>query len=292
MAAGLAGARRLEAHLAGCDGLPPGARRAAARARARRRGPRALLATEPAPDSRRPHPSGGDRGGRLHASSPGSGLRRRWRRPCWWRSLVVRGAGRRHAASHCRGGCGVARSRPAAPEAAASVRARGRDPRSTLPLRAPRVPAVTRLRAPRLAGAGAIPAEPEVLVPARRDRGADSPRGARAPRPDPSRRSLASVGQPSPTSRSSAPIDIKPLEIVPLDPAETSRDVGEGERHDTSHALDRRRGRAARPAGERPGAGEAEAQKTRSRRPRRRRPPRKGRPSAAARRASRCASSS
>lgn len=73
----------------------------------------------------------------------------------------------------------------------------------------------------RSAGRRAIPAEPEVLVPpgeaetllrfvalVHRDR--------RAPA------SLTVAGQPSADLAELAPIDIKPLEIVPLDPAETS----------------------------------------------------------------------
>jgi hypothetical protein len=95
--------------------------------------------------------------------------------------------------------------RPAEPSSAPTSGARVR---STEPVAPPRV-------------ARATPPEPEVLVPpgetdallrlvalVHRDR--------RAPA------SLAAAGQPSADLAELAPIDLKPLEIVPLDPAETS----------------------------------------------------------------------
>jgi hypothetical protein len=73
----------------------------------------------------------------------------------------------------------------------------------------------------RSAGRRTIPAEPEVLVPPGE---AETLRRfvALVHRERLAPASLATVGQPSADLAELAPIDIKPLEIVPLDPAETS----------------------------------------------------------------------
>jgi hypothetical protein len=107
------------------------------------------------------------------------------------------------------------------PEQASGTPRPGPAAESTLNAAAVAPVAPTLTRAVRASRRGNAPAEPEVIVP---------PGGAEAlvrlvalvHREQIQPSVLASVGQPSADLAEPAPIDIKPLEIVPLDPAESS----------------------------------------------------------------------